>query len=189
MRVFSAEKFPEGNLTDWKHQWSYLMILSLSLENLCGSFHFCLNETSFLLQFSLQDLALFWVHPEQANSKFWTANRTWNSTVCWKFNFFESVPYKTNIIWTLFDLISFWGGFPRFLQFRKQKTACLTNLFSGCTCCVETGHLICGTYRLTGFFTVGMTTNRVFRAGYTISFFVSLALSLLDFLRLYFLHL
>ena len=123
------------------------------------------------------------------NSKFWTANPTWNSIVCWKFNFFESVPYKTNIIWTLFDLISFWGGFPRFLQFRKQKTACLTNLFSGCTCCVETGHLICGTYRLTGFFTVGMTTNRVFRAGYTISFFVSLALSLLDFLRLYFLHL
>ena len=70
-----------------------------------------------------------------------------------------------------------------------QNTACLTNLFSGCSCCVETGHLICGTYRLTGFFTVGMTTNRVFRAGYTIPFFVSLALSLLDFLRLYFLHL
>ena len=34
------------------------------------------------------------------------------------------------------------------------------------------------------FFMVGMTTDRVFRAGYTISFFVSLALSLLDFLRL-----
>ena len=114
MRIFSAEKFPEGNLTDRKHQWSYLMILSVSLENLCGSFHFCLSETSFLLQFSLQDLALFWVHPEQANSKFWTANRTWNSTVCWKFNFFESVPYKTNTIWTLFDLISFfWGGFSQ----------------------------------------------------------------------------
>ena len=64
-----------------------------------------------------------------------------------------------------------------------QKTACLTNLFSGCSCCVETGHLI-GAYRLAGFFTVGMTTDRVFRAGYTISFFVSLALSLLDFLRL-----
>ena len=53
-----------------------------------------------------------------------------------------------------------------------------------CSCCVETGDLICGAYRLTGFFTVGMTTDRVFRAGYTISFFVSLALSLLDFLRL-----
>ena len=65
-----------------------------------------------------------------------------------------------------------------------QNTACLTNLFSGCSCCVETGHLICGAYRLAGFFTVGMTTDRVFRAGYTISFFVSLALSLLDFLRL-----
>ena len=64
-----------------------------------------------------------------------------------------------------------------------QNTACLTNLFSGCSCCVETGHLI-GAYRLAGFFTVGMTTDRVFRAGYTISFFVSLALSLLDFLRL-----
>ena len=34
------------------------------------------------------------------------------------------------------------------------------------------------------FFTVGITTDSVFRAGYTISFFVSLALSLLDFLRL-----
>ena len=34
------------------------------------------------------------------------------------------------------------------------------------------------------FFTVGMTTDRVFQAGYTISFFVILALSLLDFLRL-----
>ena len=65
-----------------------------------------------------------------------------------------------------------------------QKTACLTNLFSGCSCCVETGHLICGAYRLAGFFTVGMTTDRVFRAGYTISFFVSLGLSLLDFLCL-----
>ena len=56
--------------------------------------------------------------------------------------------------------------------------------FSGCSCCVETGHLIFGPYRLTGFFTVGMTTNRVFRAGYTISFFASLTLSLFDFLRL-----
>ena len=65
-----------------------------------------------------------------------------------------------------------------------QKTACLTNLFSGCSCCVETGHLICGAYRLAGFFTVGMTTDRVFRANYTIPFFVSLALSLLDFVRL-----
>ena len=65
-----------------------------------------------------------------------------------------------------------------------QKTACLTNLFSGCSCCVETGYLICGAYRLAGFFTVGMTTDRVFRAGYTISFFVSLGLSLLDFLCL-----
>ena len=64
-----------------------------------------------------------------------------------------------------------------------QNTACLTNLFSGCSCCVETGHLI-GAYRLAGFFTVGMTTDRVFQAGYTISFFVSLALSFLDFLCL-----
>ena len=31
---------------------------------------------------------------------------------------------------------------------------------------------------------VGMTIDRVFRAGYTISFFVSLGLSLLDFLHL-----
>ena len=65
-----------------------------------------------------------------------------------------------------------------------QKTACLTNLFRGCSCCVETSHLICSAYRLTGFFTMGMTTERVFRAGYTISFFVSLTLSLFDFLRL-----
>ena len=65
-----------------------------------------------------------------------------------------------------------------------QKTACLTNLFSGCSCCVETGHLIRGAYRLAVFFTVGMTTERVFRAGYPISFFVSLSLSLLDFLCL-----
>ena len=65
-----------------------------------------------------------------------------------------------------------------------QKTAWLTNLFSGCSCCVETGHLICGAYRLAVFFTVGMTTDRAFRAGYAISFFVSLSLSLLDFLRL-----
>ena len=65
-----------------------------------------------------------------------------------------------------------------------QNTACLTNLFSGCSCCVETGHLICSAYQLAGFFTVRITTDRVFRAGYTIPFFVSLALSLLDFLRL-----
>ena len=65
-----------------------------------------------------------------------------------------------------------------------HKTACLTDLFSGCSYCVETSHLICGAYRLTGFFAVQMSTDRVFRAGYTISYFVSLALSLLDFLRL-----
>ena len=65
-----------------------------------------------------------------------------------------------------------------------QKTDCLTNLFRGCSCCVETSHLICSAYRLTGFFTMGMTTERVFRAGYTILFFVSLTLSLFDFLRL-----
>ena len=65
-----------------------------------------------------------------------------------------------------------------------QKTACLANLFNGCSCCVETGHLIYGAYRLAGFFTVGMTPNKVFRADYKISFFVNLAISLLDFLRL-----
>ena len=46
---------------------------------------------------------------------------------------------------------------------------------------METCHLICGAYRLAGCFTVGITTDKVFRAGYKISFFVSLALSLLDF--------
>ena len=70
------------------------------------------------------------------------------------------------------------------ISFGIQNAVCLTNLFRGCSCCVETGHLICGAYRLAGFFTVGMTTDRVFRAGYTISFFVSLGLSLLDFLCL-----
>ena len=65
-----------------------------------------------------------------------------------------------------------------------HNIACLTNLFCGRSYCVETSHLICGAYRLTGFFAVGMSTDRVFRAGYTISFFVSLALSLLDFLHL-----
>ena len=65
-----------------------------------------------------------------------------------------------------------------------HKRACLKNLFSGRSYCVETSHLICGAYRLTGFFTVGVSTDKVFRAGYAISFFVSLALYLLDFLRL-----
>ena len=67
-----------------------------------------------------------------------------------------------------------------------HKTACLINLFSGRSYCVDTSHLICGAYRLIGFFAVGMSTDRVFWAGYTISFFVSLALSLLDFLSLLF---
>ena len=52
-----------------------------------------------------------------------------------------------------------------------HKTACLTNLFSGSSYCVGTSHLICGAYRLTGFFGVGMSTDRVFQAGYTISVF------------------
>ena len=43
-----------------------------------------------------------------------------------------------------------------------HKTACLTNLFSGRSYCVETSHLICSAYRLTGFFAVGMSTDRVF---------------------------
>ena len=65
-----------------------------------------------------------------------------------------------------------------------HKAACLIDLFSGRSYCVETSNLICGAYQLTGFFAVGMSTDRVFRAGYTISFFVSLALSLLDYLHL-----
>ena len=65
-----------------------------------------------------------------------------------------------------------------------HKTTCLTDPFSGRSCSVETGHFICGAYRLTVVFAVGMSTDRVFRAGYTISFFLSLALSLLDFSRL-----
>ena len=69
------------------------------------------------------------------------------------------------------------------ISFGIHKTACLTNLFNGRSYCV-TSHLICGAYRLTGFFAVGMSTDRVFRSGNTISFFVSLALSLLDFLCL-----
>ena len=32
-----------------------------------------------------------------------------------------------------------------------HKTDCLTDLFSGRSYCVETSHLICGAYRLTGF--------------------------------------
>ena len=64
-----------------------------------------------------------------------------------------------------------------------HKTACLTDLFSGHSYCVETSHLICSAYRLifsflSFFFAVGMSTDRVFRACYAISFFVSLALSL-----------
>ena len=62
-----------------------------------------------------------------------------------------------------------------------HKTACLTDLLSGRSYCVESSQLIYGGYRLTGLFAVGMSTDRVFLAGYTISFFVSLALSFLDF--------
>ena len=70
-----------------------------------------------------------------------------------------------------------------------HKTACWTNLFSERSQCLETSHLICSAYWLTVlffvvvFFAVEMSTDRIFRANYTISFFVSLALSLLDFLR------
>ena len=40
-----------------------------------------------------------------------------------------------------------------------HKTAYLTDLFSGRSYCVETSHLICGAYWLTGFFAVGMSTG------------------------------
>ena len=43
-----------------------------------------------------------------------------------------------------------------------HKTACLTDLFSGHSYCVEASHLICGAYRQTGFFAVGMSTDRIF---------------------------
>ena len=43
-----------------------------------------------------------------------------------------------------------------------HKTACLTNLFRGRSYCVETNHLICVAYRMTGFFAVIMSTDRVF---------------------------
>ena len=62
-----------------------------------------------------------------------------------------------------------------------HKTACSTNLFS--SSCVETSHFICSAYRLTDFFALVMSIDGVFRTGYTISFFVSLTLSLLSFLR------
>ena len=66
-----------------------------------------------------------------------------------------------------------------------HKITCVINIFSSCSCCVETSHFICCAYLLTIFFmVVGMSADRVFWAGYTISFFVSLALSLLDFLHL-----
>ena len=43
-----------------------------------------------------------------------------------------------------------------------HKTACTTNLFSKRSHCAETSHLICGAYRLTGFFTVAMSADCVF---------------------------
>ena len=51
------------------------------------------------------------------------------------------------------------------LRFAAEQSACLTDLFSGRSYCVETSHLIRGAYRLTGFFAVGMSTGRVFQAG------------------------
>ena len=54
-----------------------------------------------------------------------------------------------------------------------HKRACLKNLFSRRFYCVQTSHLIYGAYRLTGLFGVGMSTDKVFRAGYTILFYVS----------------
>ena len=65
-----------------------------------------------------------------------------------------------------------------------HKIVCSINLISGRSYCVEASHLICGAYQLTVFFAVGVSTDKVFRANYMISFFVSLELSLLDFLRL-----
>ena len=65
-----------------------------------------------------------------------------------------------------------------------HRTACSINLFRWRSYCVQTSHFICGAYRLTVFFAVGMSTDGFLRAGYTMSFFVSLTLSLLDFLRL-----
>ena len=48
-----------------------------------------------------------------------------------------------------------------------HKTACLIYLFSGHSYHVETCHLICSTYFLTGFFAVVMFTDGVFRTDYT----------------------
>ena len=48
-----------------------------------------------------------------------------------------------------------------------HKTACLIYLFSGHSYHVETCHLICSTYCLTGFFAVVMSTDGVFRTDYT----------------------
>ena len=69
------------------------------------------------------------------------------------------------------------------ISFGVHKTACLTNLFSGYSHCVETSHLICSAYWLTGFLLSNVCWQG-FRADYTISFFVRLAFSLLDFLCL-----
>ena len=87
------------------------------------------------------------------------------------------------IIMTIMTIISAIIQLCLTISLGIHKTACWTNLFSGRSPCVETSHFICSVYRLTGFFAVGMSTDGVFRTGYTISFFVSLALSLLSFLR------
>ena len=62
-----------------------------------------------------------------------------------------------------------------------HKRACLINLFSRRSFCVETSHLICSAYRLTGFFALGMSTDSVFRAGYTILFYVSFGTFFISF--------
>ena len=43
-----------------------------------------------------------------------------------------------------------------------HKTACLTDLFSERSYCVETSHLVWCAYQLTGFFAVEVSTDGVF---------------------------
>ena len=68
-----------------------------------------------------------------------------------------------------------------------HKTACLINLFSGHSYHVETCHLICSTYFLTGFFAVVMSTDGVFRTDYTsgVHIFLEITTAMKITIRLY----
>ena len=119
------------------------------------------------------------------------ARKTWREWILFRLAFFLQYLLMTTAPTSITTYFTEYAKTKRIYQ-DNYKFSCTTlfnnqnlaNLLSGRSYSLENSHLICCVCRRTVFYAEGMSTDRIFWAGYTGSFFVNLVLSLLTFLRL-----